>query len=256
MTNNLSLFELFKSHENGNVFKWHHYLPIYEEFFKSYVGKPIKILEIGVLEGGSLHIWKKYFGKECQVYGVDINAHSKQFEADRIHIRIGDQSDPKFLAKLIEETGGFDIVIDDGAHTNYMVSKSFESLFASTRILYIVEDTHALLWWGGLYSLGRDIQFAICSGKPIIKKIIHLCDLLKKFLFGKLNFTKYAQRQAKRLTSEWHPTPLMQISQGQAKVVDAHIVSSFAKSVKSVAFYDSLIIFQKEDQSNRVVEFR
>jgi len=89
----------------------------------------LTILEIGVSQGGSLQMWKRFFGPYCTIIGIDINERHKKHEEDRIHIRIGDQSDIKFLDSIIEEFGVPDIVIDDGSHVMEHVTKSFQHLY-------------------------------------------------------------------------------------------------------------------------------
>ena len=41
--------------------KWLHYFDIYKENFSKYKNRKIIILEIGVLNGGSLKMWQNYF---------------------------------------------------------------------------------------------------------------------------------------------------------------------------------------------------
>ena len=47
---------LFWGHEGTIVHKWHHYLPIYENFLSKYKNKPIKFLEIGVSKRAGLGV--------------------------------------------------------------------------------------------------------------------------------------------------------------------------------------------------------
>ena len=61
------------------VHKWEHYLDIYDKHFKKFQGKNPKILEIGVYKGGSIDMWKWYFG-ECTIYAIDIDPACKALE--------------------------------------------------------------------------------------------------------------------------------------------------------------------------------
>ena len=256
MTLKGSLSQSFNDLNSSDIYKWHHYLEIYQEFFAPFRGKPLKILEIGILNGGSLRLWRDYFGSQCEVYGVDINPIAKQYEASGIKIRIGDQSDSFFLESLVKEIGPFDIVIDDGAHTNFMVRSSFFSLYKNTRHLYIVEDTQALYWYWGVYSLARDCIYAIIGNKSIFNKIKRLGKILGLWVFGQLSFVKFAKSRADELTKQWHKRPYGEMKPGQVREIISNNVSDFAKSTKSIHFYDSLIIFEKDIQSKKVVEFR
>lgn len=85
--NDLERFYFGESHRLIN--KWLHYFEIYERLFSKYRGKKIKMLEIGVFKGGSLQMWKDYFGKDATIVGVDINPECKSFEEDGIHVEIG-----------------------------------------------------------------------------------------------------------------------------------------------------------------------
>ena len=62
---NSELLELFANNKDFTVHKWHHYIPIYDRYFSSFRGGKIRFLEIGVGEGGSLRMWRKYFGNNA-----------------------------------------------------------------------------------------------------------------------------------------------------------------------------------------------
>ncbi len=63
----------FYGHDGRTVHKWHHYLPLYDRYLGSYrqLGRPVRILEIGVSEGGSLELWRGYFGAGAVIFGID-----------------------------------------------------------------------------------------------------------------------------------------------------------------------------------------
>ena len=110
-------------------------------------------MEIGVAKGGSLQMWRRFFGPMATIVGIDINPHCQEYEEDGIHVRIGDQSDPVFLAGLTKEFGQFDIVLDDGSHQMEHIRKTFEFLYPtlSKNGIYIIEDLHTAYWeeYGG-----------------------------------------------------------------------------------------------------------
>ena len=98
---NNPLKEFFDSHETGRgIWRWNHYFDIYERHFNKFRNKEIVVLEIGVAHGGSLQMWKEYFGDKAKIYGIDINPKCKEFEEENIEIFIGSQSDKKFLQKV------------------------------------------------------------------------------------------------------------------------------------------------------------
>ena len=116
------------------VFKWHHYFEIYEKHFSRFRGKKPNVLEIGVGDGGSLLMWKKYFGEGAKIFGLDSRAECKNFldrsDFDNIDIQIGDQADEQFMNYYIHNSPQFDIVIDDGGHKMNQQISSFNYLLS------------------------------------------------------------------------------------------------------------------------------
>lgn len=139
---------LFWSHEGPVIHKWHHYLPIYDRYFAPYTKKAPKFLEIGVSQGGSLSLWRKYFGPKATIFGIDIDPSCAQYDGLDGQVRIGSQDDPAFLADVVAEMGGLDIVLDDGSHASKHIRASLEVLFPhlSDGGLYMIEDLHATYW--------------------------------------------------------------------------------------------------------------
>ncbi|MSQ72850.1 MAG: class I SAM-dependent methyltransferase [Betaproteobacteria bacterium] len=123
-----SLYNLFLLNQGRDLDKWHHYFNIYERFFAPLRGRPLKILEIGVYLGGSLRMWRDYFGESAQIVGIDKNPACAEFAGEGVTIRIGHQADREFLAQVKAEAGGFDIVIDDGSHIGAHQIASFEGM--------------------------------------------------------------------------------------------------------------------------------
>lgn len=135
--------------------KWVHYLPIYERHFAPFRASAVKVLEIGVQNGGSARMWRDWFGPEAVIFGIDIDPACAAAEGDDVQIRIGSQDDPEFLARVVDEMGGLDIVIDDGSHVMHHIHSAFRALFPrlSDGGLYLVEDLHSAYWreFGGGY---------------------------------------------------------------------------------------------------------
>lgn len=67
--NNLGKY--FKENNGNLIHKWVHYFDIYERHFSRFRNRKMTILEIGVYQGGSLQMWKNYFGPQAEIYGVD-----------------------------------------------------------------------------------------------------------------------------------------------------------------------------------------
>jgi hypothetical protein len=159
----VTLWAEFLTNQGRMIHKWKHYFPAYERHFGRFVNRPLKFLEIGCGEGGALQLWKRYFGPHAQIIGADLRPECTAFEEDQIEIRIGDQSDSRFLASLVEEFGQFDIILDDGSHVMAHVNASFQFLYPkmSDNGVYMVEDLHTAYWdkyGGGLRRTGSFIE--------------------------------------------------------------------------------------------------
>lgn len=135
----------FDSHTEGlGILKWKHYFNIYHRHFSKFIGQKVHILEVGVASGGSLEMWKNYFGSNCQIYGVDIEEACKAYEDDSIKIFIGDQTDRNFWKQFKREVPTLDIVIDDGGHEPHQQIATLEELLPHLRPggVYLCEDIH------------------------------------------------------------------------------------------------------------------
>lgn len=195
----------FYNNKGKLIHKWLHYFNIYDAHFKKYRNKRITVLEFGVFEGGSLQMWKKYFGRKASIVGVDINPKCKDLEEKGIKIYIGDQEDRKFLKTMMEEVGMVDVVIEDGGHTMKQQIHTFEEVFPFVNEggLFLVEDLHTSYWkdWGGGYKKkGTFIEYA----KDIIDDL-----------------------------HAWHSTDKQ------------HKINANTKTIKGMHIYDSIIVFDK-----------
>jgi hypothetical protein len=142
------LARIFFENKGLVVHKWLHYLEIYERHFSRFRGTRFKMLEIGVSKGGSLDMWREYFGPQATIYGIDINTDCLEFVTPPNQVRIGSQDDPEFLKKVVAEMGGVDLVLDDGSHIGRHQKASFETLFPllSDGGVYAIEDLHTGYW--------------------------------------------------------------------------------------------------------------
>jgi len=131
--------------------KWLGYFRTYEEVFSVFRGRAPRVLEIGVDRGGSLRLWKTYFGEGSRVVGLDVVEACRRFEdeAAEIFVRIGSQSDPDVLRTVVADFGPFDLIIDDGSHRASDQVASFNALFGPglrDRGIYFVEDLQCVHW--------------------------------------------------------------------------------------------------------------
>lgn len=143
------LFEYFSSHRAGRVLdKWIHYFPIYTRHFGPYRDRPIRLLEIGIYRGGSLDMWRWFFGPQATLVGIDIDEDAKTASDPRHVVEIGDQTDPDFLRRVAEQHGPFDIIIDDGGHEMAQQIVTAQTLFPllADGGTFLVEDCHTSYW--------------------------------------------------------------------------------------------------------------
>ena len=202
------LMEHFKSNEGRLIHKWLHYFDIYDRHFNKFRGKQVTILEFGVSHGGSLQMWKKYFGKKARIIGVDINPECKKFTESQIEVYIGSQEDPEFLKKLMKKIGNVDIVIDDGGHTMLQQLTTFQCTYHTVKPggVYLAEDLHTSYWQefgGGLRKQGTFIEMC----KEMIDQL-----------------------------HAWH-----------SRDTESLVVNEFTRTTPSIHFYDSIVVFERDD---------
>jgi cephalosporin hydroxylase len=120
------------------------YFHVYEELLTKYRGKNVTFVEVGVLNGGSLFMWRDYFGPAARIIGIDLNPDAKKWEKDNFEIFVGSQSDEKFWDLLFLSIGDVDVVLDDGGHTNEQQIVTAEKCIPHIKDggMLIVEDTH------------------------------------------------------------------------------------------------------------------
>lgn len=142
------LVDLYLSTTDGHAMKWHHYFSVYERYFAPWRNRPLRFLEIGVFRGGSLRMWRNYFGPQATIFGIDIDPACAEFDGRHGQVRIGSQDDPEFLARVVDEMGGVDVILDDGSHHMDHIAASMKALFPrlSEGGLYMIEDLHTAYW--------------------------------------------------------------------------------------------------------------
>jgi hypothetical protein len=160
------LANIFMNHEGYLIDKWEHYLGIYESELAPFIiaDQPISLLEIGVQNGGSLQVWKKYFPAGSRIIGIDINPDCAKLELDEnINLHIADGTDRAVLDSVLGDLT-FDIIIDDGSHRSDHIISTYKALFGRIKGggKFMIEDLHASYWseyGGGFRTEGSAIEF-------------------------------------------------------------------------------------------------
>jgi hypothetical protein len=199
------LEKYFRSNKKRLIHKWLHYFDIYHRHFERFRGKPVTVLEFGVSQGGSLEMWRDYFGRKARIYGVDIDPRCAELGGRRTKVFIGDQEDREFLRRVAAEVGPIDVLIEDGGHRMGQQIATFEELYPHVKEngVFLIEDLHTSYWkgfGGGHRRPGTFIEYA-------------------KGLTDQLN--------------AWHSRE------------DGFEVDEFTRTTKSMHFYDSIVVFEK-----------
>lgn len=187
MSETKKLFSIFHESQYYSL-KYKNYFPIYEKLFSQYRGKNITFVEIGVLSGGSLFMWKEYFGKNARIIGVELNPDAKKFEKDGFEIYIGNQSDTNFWKSFFAKVGKVDIILDDGGHTNYqqiITSVSCVPFIKDDGILIVEDVFHSYgISYGkkGFYNPSKYSFINFC--KKLIDDVNYRFPGSKKFKFS------------------------------------------------------------------------
>ena len=209
----MSLRSIYEEIDPATIDKWDHYIDIYAKRLAGGQQRPLKILEIGVQGGGSLKMWRRYFGDQAKIIGLDIDERCRKLATEGFEIVIGSQADEALLDHLIAQYGPFDVVIDDGSHVGSDQITSFKKLIPHTRYLYFVEDTHTS-YWGRWQPLSQGfIPFA----KGLIDDL-HMYFVLANSpeVYGK---------------KEWE------------KIAAGHDLGIRSR-VRSISFFDSMVVFE------------
>jgi hypothetical protein len=204
--------ELFNEHTGESILKWSNYGDIYDKHFAKFRDQPINILEIGVLRGGSMRMWEKYFPK-ANIFGIDIDEECLQYQSDRTKIFIGDQSDVSFLRNVKAKIPRIDILIDDGSHRAKDQKITFDEMYYHVRKpgVYLIEDIELNYW----PSKDKD--------KP---------DNFMTYMKSKIDELN-VRRTMSRKVSESYPFKDTQVR--------------FNNSTNSISFYENMVVLEKQE---------
>jgi len=214
------VFQFWKQHK-PRAHKWTHYFGAYHSIFGLRRSQALRILEIGVYQGASLHLWRQYFDNpETVIVGIDIDPTCAQFDSSRenVHVRIGSQADAAFLKIVTHEFGPFDIIIDDGSHHSSHMIASFNHLFAGALKddgIYLAEDLHANYW-----TPYRDTRLSF----------LDLCKELMEFMHA---------HYSRAALAEWL---LESDSESDQLSLDVPVIATM---IKEIRVFDSIVAIHK-----------
>jgi hypothetical protein len=205
-----SLVEYFRHNTKNRLHKWMNYFEVYETFFSRFRGTDVHFLEIGVSHGGSIQMWKEYFGPEARIFGVDIDPACRALEDEQVKIFLGDQANRSFLINLKRDIPRVDILLDDGGHTMQQQRATFEVLYPhiAANGLYLREDLCTSYWgaYGGGYK-------------------------------SRHSFIEYTKNLIDQLHA-WHSEEPKRLQ-----------VSDFTRSTLAIHYYDGIVVMEKRQMS-------
>lgn len=225
------LYDQFIDRSDLNMHKWHHYFAVYDRYFAKFRQKSPRMLEIGVQNGGSSRLFLDWLGSGTRITGVDIDPTcADKAIPGQIDIEIGDQANPDFLKEVARKYGPWDIILDDGGHTNNQIITSFQNLF--TQLIdggiYLIEDTHAH-WWGGGF---RDHP----KGMSVVSLVADLFDNMHRWTGNR------------DLFDHWHTPPETRSQEIGAPYLTRHVAG--------VHLFDSIIVVEKARREQPYSETR
>ena len=163
------LWEKFASKYGSDKFT--SYFDAYAFVLNSLSGRPIKVLEIGVQNGGFQDLLLEILPSGSDVVGVDINfppicpTTSSLINGNRNIFFKGSILEPSIIESL-QAYAPFDLIIDDASHLQTEVVSTVKQVFnlCHENGYYLIEDTFYAYWpgWGrgffGRQSISRLIE--------------------------------------------------------------------------------------------------
>jgi len=131
----------------------HSYLPLYQNLLVNKKETAKNVLEIGILNGGSIKLWSDFF-TNATVYGLDIIDINKVWENIKNNERIilytstDAYNSDFFINNFILKNIKFDFILDDGPHTLESMKK-FINLYSQVMTedgILIIEDVQNIDW--------------------------------------------------------------------------------------------------------------
>ena len=119
------------------------YFPAYVELFGHLVNHECVFIETGVLDGGSLFMWRNWLGPKARIIGIDLNPEATKWRQSGFEIFIGDQGSSEFWKTTLHDIGKFDALLDDGGHQSFQqIVTAIEGIKGATNDCVIaIEDT-------------------------------------------------------------------------------------------------------------------
>ena len=118
---------------------FHRYCDFYQDHLPGR-GFDGTMLEIGVMDGASLKMWREYW-PDALIIGVD---NTRPTKVAGCYVRQFDATDPDDVEVLTGLFGPFDVILDDGSHLTQDQQDTFRMLYPALNPdgRYVIEDLH------------------------------------------------------------------------------------------------------------------
>lgn len=119
------------------------YLGFYERHFKHWKDERIRLLELGILKGASLRMWREWFTK-AEIIGADI---AKSPEIKGVVTHVVDLETIDDLKRFATNVGQLDVILDDAGHTMEQQQNALSVLWNNVKNggAYVIEDLESSL---------------------------------------------------------------------------------------------------------------
>lgn len=140
-----NLNELISSYQHSPEpsIKISSFFPAYAYLFSHLRGHSCTFVETGILNGGSLFMWREWLGPRARIIGIDLNPDAKKWASSGFEIYIGDQGSPEFWEEVLPKIGKIDAFLDDGGHESFQQIVTLQSLInhVNNQSIIVIEDT-------------------------------------------------------------------------------------------------------------------
>ena len=203
--------------EGPGVWKWRHYFDLYDKHFKRFRGTSVRFAEVGIYSGGSLKMWRSYFGPAATIIGLDIAPEVKIYEKNPTYgspdqIFVGDQANASFWEAFKSVVAPIDIFVDDGGHAPHQQQATLLAILPHMR-------PGAVYWCEDVTGMHHDFAYTI----------------FQMLVFSKSGLNKYSFKPYKKKRSG------VQHSETPSNSIQDHIAG--------VSFYPYVIVVELRDDA-------
>lgn len=147
----------------------HGYQRFYPWFLSAFKDRPIRMLEIGLDNLGSVELWRRYFSAGLELHGIDKDDKRHEDPAVRFHkVDQSSASELAAFARSIDKT--FDVILDDGSHVpdHQILTLGILWPLLQPGGLYILEDIETS-YWGKSEMYGYDFDARVASRNLVLE---------------------------------------------------------------------------------------